>query len=72
MTIHITNKTNLVATWEGAYMYIPKVDDILLIEDSFYRVSTRIFTKEDVRLEVNRLEVEKELDVQLLKFQKSL
>lgn len=72
MTFYITSNTNLVATWKGPYMYIPEVDDILMVEDSFYRVSSRIFTKEDVRLEVYKLEIKTELDEQLLEFQKSL
>lgn len=72
MIIHITNKTKLVATWEVAYMYIPEVGDILMVEDSFYRITNRTFTKEDVRLEAKKLEIKPELDKQLIEFQKSL
>lgn len=72
MTIHITNKTELVATWEGPWMYIPEVNDILLVDGSFYLITNRIFTKEDVRLEVNKLDIKTELDGQIIEFQKSL
>ena len=72
MTVHITNETNLVATWKGPYMCIPEVNDILIVEDSFYRIRNRIFTKKDVRLEVNKIKTETELDRQITEFQNSL
>lgn len=64
--------TDLVATWEGAYMYIPQVNDILMVGDSFYRIRNRIFSKEDVRLEVIKIELKQEIDRQVIEFQKSL